>query len=50
MTDASSICNTALVLSSSQYAKFAQSMIVIMKANMDALKKKEKSKAARKEA
>lgn len=35
---------------SPQYAKFAQSMIVIMKANMDALKKKEKSKAARKEA
>lgn len=40
----------ATLVQAAQYAKFQQSMILIMKANMDALKKKEKSKAARKEA
>ena len=33
------------VVGQSQYAKFSQSVIVIMKAHMDSLKKKEKSKA-----
>mmetsp|Transcript_5797 Transcript_5797/g.12807 ORF Transcript_5797/g.12807 Transcript_5797/m.12807 type:complete len:107 (+) Transcript_5797:43-363(+) len=39
----------ATLVSASQYLKFQQSMTVIMKAHMDALKKKEKVKHAKKD-
>ncbi len=39
--------HVSTTVSQSQYAKFSQSMIVIMKAAMDNLKKKEKVKGAK---